>query len=445
MRNISKMYFKKIKEDVRVEKILINSGASFFSKGVNLILNILSVPLLLTHLGSERYGMFALVTFFVGLLNFSDLGLSLGLQNKLPLYINEVNPNKATSAIISSFYILVIVSITLLIISIACVWIIDWSLIFNVTSRNAKTEASNVALAFFICFFIGMPFTIGSTILTGLQKSFISEIFKSIGNIFIIIFMYLAVWLNFSTVIFIYIYYGVIAFSGILITWYVFFKYEPKWKPKLTSIDFPLIKYLLSDSSKYFFMQLLSLGLLTFDGFFVAHYEGAESVSGFMVGIRLVTILNLPAVLINSQFLPALNDAAVKKDGGWIKSNLRKVFIFNFIYGFVILIIMFTLRNILLYKWVGPLVSFSNFQWAGFGFLFIFTLFNSIISTILLSPIFINFKIIIFTISVLLMILVKWLTIFYFNSTCMLIAGSVTMIVLYFLPAIVKIKSLNYI
>lgn len=422
-----------------------NFVAGMATKVVNLLVNILSVPLLLNHLGTERYGMFALVTSILGFMNFSDFGLSLGLQNKLPYLIGQENQNKTKRAISSSFIMLIGISLFLLIVTTTLVFTLDWGAFFNVKSNLAKAEAKYVALAFFICFSISLPFTIGHTIYTSLQQGYIGEMIKALGNILIIVLLYLSVSPNLGTTYFTTIMYAIPGGLGIFITYLLFFRYKSEWLPKLSYVSFSEIKNLLQDSSKYFVLQLFSLGLLTVDSFFVAHYEGASSVSGFNVGIRVVSIISLPLVLINSQILPAINDAVAKNELIWVKRNIKRLFFINtaFIILFSILIYMFGSQ--VLKFWLSDVIVFSKLEWLAFIILFISSTYNHLISNILLTPKLLNFTMFIVPLSILIIVLLKWIAVAKYSSSLMLILGSISLFLLLILPSLYKFKRIGYI
>jgi O-antigen/teichoic acid export membrane protein len=435
---------KVTKNDSRVAKIIVNTMSSIASKGVNLIVNIVSVPLLLNYLGQERYGMFAMVTSLLGFMTFSDLGLGLGLQNRIPEYKLSEDKTLIQRAISTTFFTLVGISILLFLILFFGNFFIDWAKFYNVHSAIAIKESSGVSWAFFFCFLISLPFNTVFNVLSGNQEGYVNEIWRSGGNILCIFLLFIAVKSQFSTPLLTAIMYGSMSMITFLAFLYIFGKTRPQWRPKLSLWHKNTVRILFRDGSIYFILQLFAMGLTTIDGFLIAQYLGSETVTTFMIGLRLVSILSLPLALINGQILPALNDAIAKNEHQWIKKILRKALIANTAYILIVGLFLFLIGNVLIKLWVGNAVKIDGQLWFGFITLFTFMVYNSLISNILLSPKLLQYTIVAFPLSVCLLITAKWLLISSLGLPAMLIGGSLLMLVVYILPSLFKFKKINF-
>lgn len=435
---------KVTKNDKRVVKIIVNSIGSIASKGVNLIINIVSVPLLLNYLGQERYGMFAMVTSLLGFMTFSDLGLGLGLQNRIPEYKQSTDKTLIQKAISTTFFTLVGISFLLFFILFCGNFFIDWAKFYNVHSTVAIKESSGVSWAFFFCFLIGLPFNTVFSVLNGNQEGYIGEIWRSTGNILCILLLIVAVNSQFSTPLLTAIMYGSLSTTTLLSFFYIFGKTRPQWRPKLSLWSKNIVRILFKDGSIYFILQLFAIGLTTVDGFLIAQHLGSETVTTFMVGLRLISIISLPLTLINGQILPALNDAIAKEDEEWIKKILRKALFVNSVYILFMSFFLLYFGDKVLMFWVGSLIKIDTSLWIGFICLCTFIVYNSLISNILLSPKLIRFQISIFPITVFFMILIKYLLISKFGLPLMLIGGASFMLLFYIIPSIFKLKKINF-
>jgi O-antigen/teichoic acid export membrane protein len=424
--------------------MILSVMGSLFSKGINLITNIISVPLLLTYLGNERYGMFAMVTSLLGFMTFSDLGLSLGLQNRIPEYREKEDKSIIQKAISSTFFTLFSIAILLFFVLFFANNFINWANFFNVQSEIAKVEASSVAWAFFFCFLISLPFNTVYSVINGNQEAYISEIWRSFGNLLCIILLYVAVFFKGNTAIFTLIMYGSISITTLAAFCYIFGKTRKNWQPRWSLWDKNLVKLLFKDGIIYFVLQIFTIGLTTVDSFFIAKQQGSESVTTFMVGLRLIVIVSLPLTLINGQILPALNDAIAKTDTPWIKKNLRKALFINSVYVVLMSLVLFLFGDLILELWVKNMVKMDKNLWIGFILLFAFMVYNSLISNILLSPKFLRYTLYAFPISIVLMVTLKWLLLVNYGLAAMLAGGSILMIAIYLIPSLLKFKKINY-
>jgi O-antigen/teichoic acid export membrane protein len=432
------------RNDSRIVKIIINSIGSIASKGVNLLISIVSVPLLLNYLGHERYGMFAMVTSLLGFMTFSDLGLGLGLQNRIPDYKESTDKTLIQKAISTTFFTLVSISFLLFLILFCGNFFIDWAKFYNVHSAIAIKEASGVSWAFFLCFLIGLPFNTVSSVLNGNQEGYVNEIWRSTGNILCILLLIVAVNSHFSTPLLTAIMYGSLSTTTLLSFLYIFGKTRPQWRPNLSLWRKDIVGVLFKDGSIYFILQLFAIGLTTVDGFLIAQHLGSETVTTFMVGLRLISIVSLPLTLINGQILPALNDAIAKDEQQWIKKILKKALLANSLYISILGVLLAFFGNTIIKWWIGDAIKIGGQLWAGFITLFTFMVYNSLVSNILLSPKLLKYTIIAFPLSVCFLIVGKWLLISYWGLSAMLIGGSSLMLLIYILPALFKFKKINF-
>lgn len=66
-----------------------NIGLNILMKPVAMILSFVYVPLALSYLGDERYGVWATISSFVSWLSLCDIGIGNGLKNNLSVSIAE--------------------------------------------------------------------------------------------------------------------------------------------------------------------------------------------------------------------------------------------------------------------------------------------------------------------------------------------------------------------
>jgi O-antigen/teichoic acid export membrane protein len=432
------------KNDSRITKIIVNTIGSIASKGVNLIINIVSVPLLLNYLGQERYGMFAMVTSLLGFMSFSDLGLGLGLQNRIPEYKLNEDKTLIQKAISTTFFTLTGISFLLFFILFCGNFFIDWSKFYNVHSAIAIKESSGVSWAFFFCFLINLPFNVVFNVVNGNQESYVNEIWRSFGNALCILLLYIAVKNQLGTPLLTAIMYGSLSATTILAFLYIFGKTRPQWRPKLSLWRKDIVLTLFKDGSIYFILQIFALGLTTIDGFFIAQHLGSETVTTFMIGLRLISIISLPLTMINGQILPALNDAIAKDEHQWIKKILRKALWANTAYILIFGVFLSLLGNTIIKTWVGDALKIDGQLWVGFIALFTFMVYNSLISNILLSPKLLKYAIIAFPFAMCFTTIIKWLLISYLGLSAMLTGGSLLMLLIYILPTLFKFKKINF-
>jgi len=71
------------RSDERYRLAILSMGANVLSRGVAVVVMVLSVSLTLPYLGAERFGIWMTIASFAGMLSFLDLGVGNALANKV--------------------------------------------------------------------------------------------------------------------------------------------------------------------------------------------------------------------------------------------------------------------------------------------------------------------------------------------------------------------------
>jgi O-antigen/teichoic acid export membrane protein len=67
-------------------KIFLGGSVTLLSKGVNLLVSLVTIPIIYNYLSKEQFGVYMTILSFVTMLSFSDFGLGYGLLNKIAIY-----------------------------------------------------------------------------------------------------------------------------------------------------------------------------------------------------------------------------------------------------------------------------------------------------------------------------------------------------------------------
>src|SRR5207244_7914415 len=135
----------------RHRRLLLTGLTSVGARGVSVLNVLISVPLALAYLGTERYGLWMTITSFVALLNFADLGLG----NRLIHAISEANGKDDREAarqyVSTAFFSLVVMALSLLGVFLMVYPHVRWDSFFSVSSSGAVQEVGPAVLAVMIC------------------------------------------------------------------------------------------------------------------------------------------------------------------------------------------------------------------------------------------------------------------------------------------------------
>lgn len=314
----------KIKSNVLLIGSALGVVQSFLRMGIGLV----SVPITVSYLGSERYGLWMSTLSVLAVLNLLDVGIFPVIKNILTEAFakNDLNliKNYTSFALIISLLIILCGLIFLPIII-----YFDWGVFFNTKSELARSEASSIALLIYIFTFINISLTFVDVIFASQQRIVVIQFFNMcstvIGFILILICVYYKLGLE-SLVVSMLI-------PGILFRVYLFYLLSKSihlfcFLSKETY--FLIMRKVLPKSSSFLGIKFCEIIISALPSILIAQTIGLSSVSVFSITFRLVSI---PLVLLSSVlpvFWPALSLAWTRGETVWIKKKLSWLLIFTF-------------------------------------------------------------------------------------------------------------------
>lgn len=429
----------------RTSKLIFNAVSALIARVVNLLVNIFSLPLLLSYLGHPTFGVFAMIISITSMISFSDLGLSLGLLNNVPKYKADNDPNKLVKVITGSFVIVSIVSIILLTLFLMIYSSTNWAELLNVHDSVSREAVPKMVFAFIVIYLLGAPFNVSSNYLIGNQQGFYVETGRAIGNLIMLLLIFIAIRLKMQPYVLVAITLASTTLITILTYFILFTKGQSSLRPRLKYFEWKTTKSLFSDSSRYFILQIFTLLLVSLDPILIGKILNTESVTKYSVIYRIATIVSLPSVLLVSQMLPSLNDAFISNDKEWIKNAIDKILYSSLIYIAFMGILFCLVGNKIIVLWLGNSFDFSINQWLVITIFLTMLILNSIFSMIFLMPSFLKFTLTIFPISVVGFFILKIYLLNHYGLSEMIGFGSAFYLMAYCLPCLLYLKTTKFI
>jgi O-antigen/teichoic acid export membrane protein len=434
------IFHKKTDQSLERSRILVlTSLISFFSKGINFIVIILSVPLTIKYLGSEKFGFVNVLISSFSILVFSDLGMGMGLQNSLPGFIVKNDRTEIKKVISTTFFFLLITSFILLCSLITFSQFTNWKTMFNI-GQNIKSQEINqsvICFIFIVC--LGIPATLIQRIQNAYQIGYISEIWIMVGNILSLVSLYLVIYFNLEMPWVIFSMQGVV-YGSFLLNFIVSFFVSKKYEiPSFKYFDKTILKLQVRLGLSYLILSICAFFVNSIDSLLIGRFYDMEKVTEFSVGFKLVSIISIPVIIFSAPLLAAYNDSWVKKDKYWMKQAFIRYFKWISLYSLISSIIILFFGNIILKFWIGK-GDFNNYQLLMFCLLLIYLNYNALISMISLSTRFLKYLLKIYPLAVIVSFIIK---LFFLNNSSEYLnivwATLLPMTFLFFLPILFKI------
>jgi O-antigen/teichoic acid export membrane protein len=366
----------------RYRRAFLTTAASIFSKVIGVATALITVPLTLKYLGTERYGLWMTISSVIAILGFSDLGIANGLLNGIAKAHGEDNRELARQYVSSAFFFLTSISIIIGIgFTMAYPWI-SWSAFFRVSSQQATSEAGPAVAAFVGCFLLGIPAGIVGRIQTGYQEGFAGTLWGSAGGVMGLLSILLVIRMHGSLMLLVLAMTGVPMLAGVM-QGVVVFKSRPWLLPSWASVTAVVSKDLLRTGFAFFLLQLAMAVCYSSDNIVLARILGPEAVTQYSIPSRLFNQVTMISLVLLSPLWPAYGEALARQDTAWIRKTLRRSIALSVGISVPLGLLLVVFGPWILRLWVGPKINPSLTLLIGLGIWCVLASVSSTLATFL--------------------------------------------------------------
>lgn len=340
-------------KDVRTLEVWKNSILMAIIKGFSLLLSFISVPILINSLNTINYGIWITLTSIVGWLSFTDLGLGLGVRNKVGESIAKNNHSATKSYISSGYFSLLIITSILIFLTIAFTRFINWAKVLNapITMINELYILVTVVISLFA---LNITLKLIESILYALQKPAIVSLISFISQLFNVIVIYS---MSKSKDKFSLVHYGIVLslIPNIVLLVSTILLFSTKYKKYSPSFSFVRKKYIKNVTSKggeFFLIQLTALALFQTNNIVIAQMVNPSAVTDFNIAYKYFSVLGMFFLTLTTPLWSATTDAYYNHDIYWIEKNLK---LLKKIYkvSAIIAILMLAMSQAIYKLWLG--------------------------------------------------------------------------------------------
>lgn len=336
----------------RTNRAKKNITGSLIIKGSSIAIGIVLTPLTLHYINPTEYGIWVTLSSIIAWLSFFDIGLGNGLRNKFSEAITNGNVELARIYVSTTYAIISIIILVVLLIFLCINPFLDWTKILN-TPPNMGSELSTLALIVFIFFCIGFVLKFITTILTADQKPAKASFFDLLGKLFslLIVFvltktttgslLYLGLALSITPVL-------VLASSSL---WFYNHEYR-KYAPSFKYVQFKYARDLLTLGANFFMIQIAVIILYQTNAIIIAQLFGPDQVTPYSIAYRYFGLITMVFSIIMLPFWSAFTEAWIKKDNKWIKKTIKNLKQLWLLFSIITIGMVFS-ANFIYRIWVG--------------------------------------------------------------------------------------------
>lgn len=309
----------------RYRRIILATTSGLLARALGTLASLVTVPLLLSYLGKERFGLWSAAMSLVAWLGLLDLGISNGLVNAVSEAYGRNDKTAAGRFVCSAAVVLASVAGLAAIVLTVVGPRIAWDAILGVAGKVPKDLVTSVVLAAAAVFLAGLPLAFVQSVYVGYQTLHVANLFAAAGAIATVG----VVWLGIQTGVSLP---GLILAMGaanltvtvasllvltrVLMPWLTF---------RLSRVSWSAAQRLSKTSVPLFLFQVGGLAVNQSQFILLARVSSLTTVAEYAVLLRVVQILSSLILLSTNAFVPSYREAAERGDRPWVKASFRRM------------------------------------------------------------------------------------------------------------------------
>ena len=331
-------------------------GLSFLFKLCAILANFMLVPLTINYLGTTNYGVWLIISSFIGWFTFFDVGLGHGLRNKFAEAKAKDDINLVKGYVSSAYFTLALISIVLFFLFFIANFFIDWTQVFN-TDKSLEEKLSFLMLIIFSFFVLQLVFKLITTIYTADQKPSVLVLVNFLTQLISLITVWLLLKYTESSL---FLFGFVISFIPLLILiGFNLFSFRGVYKdfrPTIKLWKKKYIKDIFGLGLNFFIIQIAAVVLYTTDNLIITHLFSPKEVVPYNLSFKYFSIVSMIFSIIVTPYWSAITDAFAKEDFKWIKKSMKTLMKISLLFS-VVIFFMLIMANLFYLFWVGQEVS----------------------------------------------------------------------------------------
>jgi O-antigen/teichoic acid export membrane protein len=308
----------------------------------------------------------------VGWLQFTNMGIGLGLQNALTDEVAKENKHAQKELVSTAFFSLCAIGAVLFVVGLIVFPHVSWDRVFPPTSSRFTAEIPWTVLVVFFGFvstitlgFVNPIYAARQELHIGSLQAMITSLLTLLGTFTAVHFRWGLLGLTICTI-------GVTAvMQWSFALWTLFGRGLKELQPNVSALNRNAAARIYKNGINFLLLQICNIAFFQIDAFLIAHFLTVDQVTPYSVAQKVFLQTAGIFAIITGSLWAAYGNAKAQGDYAWIRrthSQMRKVF-FLFFGGLALFMIV--AGHKLFQLWVGSAAAPSTLLIAGVALYFI--------------------------------------------------------------------------
>lgn len=300
-------------------------ATSIAARGIGIVCQLLQVPLVVGALGTEAFGLWMTMTSITNLVQFADLGLGIGLQNRLTEKFTHSQFDLAREQFGSVFVFLSVVGLVLGSVITITISHLDLPALFHLRDSATIAQAPLAAIALTWTFCAAFPIGLSQRLAFARHEGWMCNVAQAVGSLGALAAVAIGVRAGWGLAALVLAAQGILLLANTVLLAVQLF--QLRWFLGLfSSLQFSAVRDLLGVGAFFSVQQVVSTVMFSLPQVIISAVLGAAAVTPYNLVQRL---FNLFAVVQNAFLLPlwpAYSQARARGEFDWIRMALRRSF-----------------------------------------------------------------------------------------------------------------------
>lgn len=308
----------------RTRSVIKNIFLSVLWKGISVLLSLLIVPLTVSYLSVVEYGVWITVFTVMNWVNLLDVGIGLGMRNKLAEAVSLNDSELIKKYISTGFISMCIIGLFLFLLFMTSIQFINFQDIFN-TNSIVETVLFQAVMYTGIFVIISFVLSIINNIFYAYQKASYTGLIQIIHNGLMLIIIWYLTQRGIRDFIFFIFAYGIaLLTSRIVMIVYFLFKHRDCY-PRTEYFDYTALKDITKMGVDFFIIQIACIVVFSSSSILITQYLGIDYVREYDIAFKVFSIVTMLHTLISTPLWNGYTDAYIRGDLTWIRNMIKKM------------------------------------------------------------------------------------------------------------------------
>lgn len=308
----------------RSRRIARNTIASGLAKGVSVLGMVVTLPLALGTLGTERFGVLVTLVALTAVVSLADLGIANGLVTAVARARAVDDTVEIARLATNAFATMLLIAMALLLGWLVASPHVDWAAVLNTTSPEAQRETGPAVLIFVVCVLSAIPFAVIAKVQLAFQEGATVALWQASGSVLSTCAVGLCALLDASLPMFVAAQAGGLGLATVGNAIHEVLMKRRWLLPSVRHLHWRKVRQVSSVGALFLVINLGAALTFQVDVVIVGQLYGADAVADYAIPQRLFLLAPMIAALALAPLWPAYGDALSRGDREWVRRTFRK-------------------------------------------------------------------------------------------------------------------------